>query len=491
MIIRHDQEFIGQYLTDTSNVSSGKAKAVYLPDNEQDVCEIMKKSQKEGVPVTISGGGTGNTAGRVPDGGIIISTEKLNRIYPEDSCNKKALIYAEAGVVIKDLKTESEKRGLFYTYDPTEQTAFLGGTIATNASGARSFKYGSTRSSVDSLKLVLADGEILGLKRGEIKADKNYLVIPSSKKDYKIKLPSYKMPETKNSAGYYIKPCMDAVDLFIGQEGTLAFILEAGISMNTAPEDIISCYIYFEEEELAVQFARYIAVQSFADRSAGGTGINAMSIEYLDKNCVDFLKGEVRGVPAYANACIFFEQDINKKDESALLDAYSKAAEKFGAKIDDSWIAFNDDDRQTLLAVRHKVPEHMGNLARSNGYPKVSTDLAVPEKYFYEMMNDYKAILAGIGMQSFIFGHIGDCHMHVNIIPTDKSEFEEAKRIAFSLVKQAVDYGGTVSAEHGIGKTRKEYLKLMYGEEGINGMRSVKEALDPKMILCRGNVFDI
>ena len=290
MIIKTDPSTIQSYLEDSSNLPGGYAEKVFIPETQDDVFSFLKDANKRRCPVTISGGGTGTSGGRIPFGGIVLSTEKLNRIKGLVKKDSGGEIVAESGVLIKDLKARIEKEGLFYTYDPTEQTAFLGGTIATNASGARSFKYGSTRKSVIGLTLALADGSRLEVERGKIKAKGAKLIFDIEGKEYKIPVPKYSVPKTKSSAGYYAEEGMDLIDLFIGQEGTLACILEARLKLNQGPQDIFSCFAFFNNEENACSFAIEARDISILKRDNSTEDINALAIEYFDNNSLDLLR---------------------------------------------------------------------------------------------------------------------------------------------------------------------------------------------------------
>lgn len=489
MIVKSDPAIIQSYLEDSSNIKGGHAERVVLPENYEEVSKCLKEANDKRIAVTISGAGTGTSGGRVPFGGIILSTEKLNRIKGIKKEDSKGLITCQAGVLIKDLKSYADGNGLFYTYDPTEQNAFIGGTIATNASGARSFKYGSTRQSIYALTIALADGSIFILKRGEIKAKNNRLSFDIGAVKYDMPLPSYKMPSTKSSAGYFADNDMDLIDLFIGQEGTLACVLEATLKLNKKPEDILSCFAFFKSEEDALNFAVTARKLSQSRKKKDEVDIDALSIEYLDGNSLELLRKKFGNISGFARACVFFEQEINKSNEDKVIEKWEKLLSEYNAPIKDTWVAMNEKDRKDLFDKRHYLGEAMNELTKANDMEKVSTDIAVPNECFLTMMNYYKKILSDLKIQYYLFGHIGDSHIHLTLIPKDEKEHSKAKSAAMAFVKKSISLGGTVSAEHGIGKLRREYLKIMYGEEGIREMFEIKRALDPNLILGPGNIF--
>jgi len=477
VIVKDDLSIIQSYLEDSSNTPGGHADKVIIPENIDEVSAALKKSHADKTPVTVSGAGTGQAGGRIPFGGIVISTEKLTKIKEIEKIGEKGYAIVEAGVLIKDLKASCERKGLFYTYDPTEQTAFAGGMIATNASGARSFRYGPTRKYVLALTLILADGEVFHLKRGDVKAKARTIKFKTKKKDYKIDLPDYTMPATKNSAGYYAKDNMDLIDLFIGQEGTLGIIAEAKLGLIKMPKEFLSVFAFFKNEEKALNFTR------------DARNARPASIEYFDKNTLALLSEKYPNVPKDREAGIFFEDEIRATEDEAV-GKWEKIFSRHGISLDDTQVAMNEKTRREFMEKRQFIPERMSEMAKHSGFPKVSTDLAVPENKNEEMLRHYRETLKLAPFLYFIFGHIGDSHMHVNMLPGNKKEYDVARRMQLDFVKKSVSLGGTVSAEHGIGKAKKDFLKLLYGEKGIREMIRVKCALDAKLILGRGNIFD-
>src|SRR6476646_9813978 len=168
MQIKSDQDEIQSFLSDASYIPEGHADEVVLPETIEDVSEILAKANHDRMVVTVSGAGTGTVGGRVAFGGIVLATDRLNQIKSIDAQHSRAV--AQPGVILSDLQSSVEREGLLYPPDPTERGCFLGGTIATNASGARTFKYGPTRRYIERLKFVLADGEVIEVRRGDVRA---------------------------------------------------------------------------------------------------------------------------------------------------------------------------------------------------------------------------------------------------------------------------------------------------------------------------------
>ena len=370
MIVKKEKETLLSYLEDSSNISGGHADEIILPEDIGELSRVVRDLSGKKIPITLSGGGTGTTGSRIPFGGVVISMEKFNKIVGislgEMSC------VAESGVLVEDLKSFCDKNGLFYTSHPTERTAFLGGTIATNASGARSFKYGSIRRCIERLKMVLSCGEVLDLRRGEyFFKDGACRIRLESGRRIEIPTPTYRIPKVKNSAGYYAFDGSDLIDLFIGHEGTLSVIVEAELKLAKKPSDILSCFVFFSDVRDAWNFSAH--ARSVKD---------ALSIEYFDQNALDILRSDCPDMPKGARGAIFFEQEITKgrdHDPAALL---MKLIASHNASVDDTWVAMNDKDAQKFSGFRHAIPEHINNIIRGRGYQKISTDIAVPENKF-------------------------------------------------------------------------------------------------------------
>ncbi len=478
MLVKDDPQSFRSYLEDSSNLKGGHADKVIIPQSAAEIPSILKEANSRKIPVTISGAGTGQAGGRIPFGGLVLSTEKLDGIKEIVKSNEGGYVIAEPGVLIGDLKGACEKEGLFYTYDPTEQTAFIGGTIATNASGARSFRYGPTRKYVRRLTVILADGSCLSLRRGDVRAKRRVMEFESGGKHYRINLPSYKMPETKNSAGYYAEDNMDLVDLFVGQEGTLGVITEARLGLLGKPPALFSCFAFFSDRQDAWDFAH-------SARAAA-----PVSIEYFDGNCLELLRTKYANVPGASVAAVFFEDEIIE-GEDAVLAKWEKLLSKHGTSPDSTWVAMSEKGRREFLEKRRFIPEQMSEMAKRSGFPKVSTDLAVRRAKNEIMLRFYDDKLKKSGLRFFIFGHIGNAHLHVNMLPSGRADYEKAGKLRLEFVKKSISLGGTVSAEHGIGKSKRGFLKLLYGEKGVREMLEVKKALDPNLILGRGNIFEV
>jgi len=504
MFTKSDPDQIQSYLRDASYSKGGHASSVMFPENAQEVAEILADATREGTSITVSGAGTGTVGGRVPFGGVVLATDKLNEIRSLMSEEGGGRAVAQAGVILGDLQRFVEREGLLYPPDPTERSCFLGGNIATNASGSRTFKYGPTRNYVERLMIVLATGELLDLRRGDLHADANGRIdipLPSGRKIV-AQLPSYRMPQVrKNASGYYVAPGMDVLDLFIGSEGTLGVIVEAEVKLLPKPEGLLSGVVFFASSEALLAFvadARSASLKTRQDHNAvvagaGGsdesTSIEARALEYFDSESLAFLRQKYDAVPAQAVGAVFFEQETTPATEDALMTHWLALLERHHALADESWFATTEQDQEKLREFRHQLPVLMNEWFARYNQRKVSTDMAVADEEFAGMLNFYDETLRASDLRYTIFGHIGDNHVHVNILPRDDAEAARAWDIYLQFIRRAVRVGGTISAEHGIGKLKREYLQELYGEKHLREMAVLKRAFDPAGILGRGNIF--
>lgn len=483
MITKRDPDSIRSYFEDSSNLSGGHAAEVVMPETIDELSGFLRDAHARRLAVNISGGGTGTTGARIPFGGVVLSLERFDRII--DLRRETMAAVVQAGVTVDALRIACEERGLFYPCHPTERTAFVGGTIATNASGARSFKYGPTRGFVRRLTMVLADGTIATLERGAAFLTRKHPVVTLGGKRITVPLPGYTMPAVKHAAGYFAREGMDAIDLFIGQEGTLSVITEAVIGLVPKPAGIFGCFVFFVREADAWAFA-YEAARTSRERSGG---VDALSIEYFDRNAVAILRTKNANVPADAVAAIFFEQEVPGEAGDVTIAAWEDLIVRHGSSLEATWVAMNEHEIEAFAELRHAIPEAVNDTVRRSGFRKFSTDIAVPREQLITMMRWYEDHLNRHAIPHIVFGHIGECHLHVNILPRSAAEAASAQAMCEAFIGKAVALGGTVSAEHGIGKTRHAYLRRLYGERGIIEMARIKKAFDPSLILGPGTIF--
>ncbi len=496
MLSKTQPDEIQSYLFDSSYMRGGTATGVVFPESAAEVAEILRDAQRNQTPVTVAGAGTGTVGGRIPFGGIVLATDKLNRIKSIVCDDGGGSAIAEAGVLLSELQSAVDLKGMLYPPDPTERACFLGGNVATNASGSRTFKYGPTRNYVQRLTIALPTGDLIDLRRGQLHASIDGLIcIPlRSGRRVEARLPSYSMPRVrKHASGYFVAPGMDLLDLFIGSEGTLGVVTEMEVKLLPKPEGLLSGVVFFTVEEELLDFVRQARDESLLSRQTPGPdreiSLDARALEYFDKESLGFLRQEYESIPTEAVGAIFFEQETTADTEDALLGGWLALLESHHALAEQSWFATNEPDQARLREFRHQLPVLMNEWFSSHNQRKVSTDMAVPDEEFPAMLRFYQETLRADNLRYTIFGHIGDNHVHVNILPRNDDEGVRAREIYLRFLQRAAAVGGTLSAEHGVGKLKREYLRLFYSDQHLLEMAALKHAFDPAGILGRGNIF--
>jgi len=427
-------------ITDASGYA-GRADQVFTPRSEEEIAAILVRASSEGIPVTIMGALTGLAGGAVPKSGWAISMANFRRL---DVFPGKARV--GTGVLLRDVQAAATASGQFYAPDPTENTSSIGGNIGANASGSRSFRYGSTRQHVQAVRVVHMDGRIIEYRRGE-------------KVDFEV--PSIPLPRTrKHSAGYRLEPGMDFVDLFIGSEGTLGVVTEAELQLLAAPGEILGGVVFFPTEEAALDAV---------DRWRPTPGLRML--EFLDSRSIKLME------QPYGAAVLLELEGEAELDMTEALES-------------ESWFGSSAADRERFRQFRHRLPERIHERLRRGGFMVLATDYAVPLERNRDILAVYRRVLTqNFGDKFVMFGHIGDAHVHTEVLPETQQEWKRATDVAVDLAKEVVAMGGTVGAEHGLGKRKAHLLSLQYNPAEIEAMRSVKRRFDPQQLLGQGNLF--
>lgn len=492
MIRSADPDAIRPYLKDASNLTGGYASEVVFPEDEKEVIQVLGEACCTSTPVTVSGNGTGLVGARIPFGGIVLSTEKLGglkKIYQASEGSS----YAVTGpaITLRALQDAVSARGLLYPPDPTEQNAFIGASVATNASGARTFKYGATRRWVKRIRVALATGDVLELRRGEFVADKEGCIfLNGSRNSFELKLPQYQMPEGKHSAVYYAAPGMSALDLFIGSEGTLGVITEVDVELIPKPQEIFSGIVFFDCEENSWQFANHARGMSLKNRASQRKDqIDASALEYFDSQSLEILRSAYSQIPGKASAAIFFEQEIQPVSGKKLMEEWFQLCKGHQSLFDQSWFGKSPKEHAEFRVFRHAIPVLVNRILRQHHQMKIGTDFTVPNERLFDLLTLYRQSLSDSGLRYCIFGHIADNHLHVNLLPRNDQEAGRGWHLYHKIARQIIEWRGTISAEHGVGKIKREYLLDMFGQSGLQEMALIKKELDPCVILGRGNII--
>lgn len=416
---------------------------VVLPHTTQQISQVVMLAGNERIPVVTRGMGSGLTAASVPfSGGITLCMTRMNRLLEFDEHN--ATVHVEAGIVTADLQAAVEKRGFFYPPDPSSNRhSTIGGNIACNAGGPRCLKYGVTGDYVLGLIVVLADGRVLHTGGKAI----------------------------KDVVGY------DLTALFTGSEGTLCIITEAILRLLARP-----------------RFARTALVEyaSLDDASCTvnailSTGIVPATLELMDETAIACVEAGMHlGLPLDVEAILLVETDGS--DEATVqreIEAIEKICQESGARR--VKVAQNETERSNLWKARRSVSPALARKAPN----KLGEDITVPRSAIPEAIRRLKAISARYGLPIVIFGHAGDGNLHPNILfdKRNPEQWVKVERMVAEEFNVALELGGTLSGEHGVGTLKRSYMLRALGPVSIEIQKRIKQALDPLNILNPGKVL--
>jgi FAD/FMN-containing dehydrogenase len=452
------QPDIDRYLGDASGYR-GEASGVAIPEDIAELRRIVESCAGQRQPITIAGAGTGLTGARVPHGGLILSLERLHSIEV-----KPGRARCGAGALLSDLQAAAARAKQFFGPNPTENSASIGGIISTNAGGARSFKYRAVREHVLALEVTFLDGRSRWIERGEV---------------VEFPFTPVRVPQTtKNSAGYFLHPGLEWIDLLAGSEGTLAVISAADLKLFPEPPAILSGVVFFRSDDDALEgVERWREVPELR------------LLEFMDEHALAFLRPGYPEIPPDARAALMIEQNLASEEDEEV-ERWAQRLEHENALADASWFGFRPADHERFRQFRHTLAATVTDTVRRRGFHKFSTDFAVPFQHHRALYAYYKQRCEEVlPAQYTIFGHAGDANNHINLLPTSAEEAQNGEDLMLEFAEYVVSLRGTVAAEHGIGKSKTHLLKLMYSAEEIAAMRDVKSRIDPDWLLGRGNIF--
>jgi D-lactate dehydrogenase (cytochrome) len=514
---------IADYLTDESRFQ-GRADGLVRPQYPRQVAEIVALANRWNMPLTVVSGKTSLTGSCVPVGGVILDVKSLDTIEGRDPSR------VGPGVVLRRYKDHVLGLGLFYPPDPTsEDSCTLGGNVACNASGALSYLYGPTRTYIRGMKIVLPSGSLLDVERGDVVSRDGFFTIPAHMltpardRDLVIPVPRRGAPAwnvCKSASGLYAADPMDLVDLFIGSEGILGITVELRTVLLPMRNPCFGLLLYLPTQEVTV--ALVTLLDGFKrvthDKESGRQGQVAQALQALSGDsgdrdperfrsivpaCMEWFSASVARFLSPARArrlekaygCLYVEQEfVPDRDPVEVATEWAdlvelidrSAANRHGTITTE--VALDEKHMRQIRLERKGVPEKLNELIRP-GMVKIGTDFSVPLAALDRLMRLYDRMLPP--SQSYLFGHIGNAHLHVNMVPETREEEQTFRTISQSLAQEVCALNGSVSAEHGIGKLKRAALAMMLGPEGIEEILRIKKILDPQGILNRGNMVRI
>ena len=419
---------------------------VLLPQNTQEVSEILAYCNSNHIPVTPAGARTGLSGGCLPiHGGVLLSSEKLNRIIQIDE--KNAQVITEPAVITEALQNAVKEKGLFYPPDPASKgSCFIGGNIAENSGGPKAVKYGVTKDYVLNLEVVLPDGTIMWTGANVL----------------------------KNATGYNL------TQLVVGSEGTLAFVTKIVLKLIPHPTHTLLMLVPFYDAQQACEAVAAIF----------NAGITPSGLEFMEHNALKWSQAfsEDYSIEVKDNHAAHLLIEVDGFDPEQLMkecEGILAVLEQY--QTDEILFAESEAQKNTLWSLRRKV----GEAVKVQSVYK-EEDTVVPRYQLPQLLATVKAIGNKYGFESVCYGHAGDGNLHVNIIKGNLSDafWNEELTIAIrELFTEVIKMGGTISGEHGIGLVQKPYMDLAFSQTGLELMRGIKKVFDPNGILNPGKIF--
>ena len=492
--VERDEAIVASFLSDAAHVPGGFAQGVTFPRNEAEVAALVASATRV-LPV---GAQSSLTGGATPRGDLVLSTRALSAIGGPSG----GRVRVGAGVILSALQRTLGASSLYYPPVPTYDGAFVGGTIATNAAGPATFKYGSTRRWVEAVTVVLANGDALDVRRGyTIASSEGWFEVESSTGDVTlVPVPSYLMPNVaKLSAGYYARQGMDLIDLFIGSEGTLGVVVEATLGVVPRPR-LCLALIRCADDGQAVAATRALREEASAAWSGQGP-LDVAAIEYMDARALRAVADEAFARanvarPLDDSVLLLIQVEVGADEDAAML-RFHDVLHSVGI-TDDPYLAMPDDDRgaERLLNLREAVPSSVNAIVASakTVHPdveKTAGDMVVPFDHLAESIALYRSAFEHRGLDYAIWGHVSDGNLHPNLVPRTFDDVVRGRDAVKEIARGVVKMGGAPLAEHGVGRSalKQQLLRELYGDDGIEQMRRVKRALDPQWKLSPGVLF--
>ena len=513
---------VAVYLTDASRFPGGHAPRAWLPTSEGQVAWVVRHEARV-LPV---GAQSSLTGGATPRGEAVVSFARMARVL--ELAPGRARV--EAGLALVTLEEALRARGAWFPPAPTYTGASVGGVVSTNAAGAATWKYGTTRPWVLGLTVVLATGDVLDLRRGEVTAspDGRFEVALPDGRVLDVPVPRVAAPAVpKCSAGYVGGPGLDLVDLFVGAEGTLGLVTEVELRVLEDPPQLLVALVPVPDDAAALELTAALRDASRASWAATARGappgLDVRAIESLDARCLALLredgKDREHGVdlPPGAGGAVLVQVELPPDlDAGAAFEAFAACPPVGGAGGEDgvtrllALLAARDlldgvevalpGDRPRaaqLFAVREAVPVAVNHRVEARkravdpGIHKVGGDVIVPFERLGEALAGWRAAFARRGLDLAVWGHISDGNLHPNGLPATLDDVARAKEALLECGELAIALGGCPLAEHGTGRNpvKQALLRRLHGDEGVASMRRTRAALDPAGKLAPGVLF--
>ncbi|MBN2807952.1 MAG: FAD-binding oxidoreductase [Deltaproteobacteria bacterium] len=483
-----DPEIIAGFASDSSNLPA-HAEALCRPEDERQAAIILRTARAAKIPLTLSGGRSNLTGSATAEGGIVLSTIKLDETKLVID-REKLLVTSPVNIILEELREKilaATDKTLYYPVDPTSRgDAWVGGAIACNASGFTPGEIGATRDWVEGLDILLPDGMKIKARRGQyISADGAFTLDDGTgKKIWPI--PTYPRPAIKNASGPFSAADgrIDLIDMFIGSEGLFGLVTGCRLRLSRRPKAYIDLFFSLPDEKQAIAFYHYL------NRELDGNLGTLSAFEYFGVNSLSYMDHKERLFYGDNQVAIYLQIPTDKKDPDQEIEAWFDRLIKADCGIEPEAVLLLDNEpkRRIFMESRHSMPANALEVIQKHGTYTIMTDTVVPPERFAEFLDYLHGLLRSEGIDYLSFGHFGDCHLHFTLLP-EKAKLERATELYDLFIHKAVELGGVYSGEHGTGKRKRKDFITLYNQAAIEQLKQCKAAIDPDFLLNRGNVF--
>ena len=487
--ITSDLDIVNGYERDSSNIN-GNAEVLCRPGNELECALVLLCCQSAKIPLTISAGRTNLTGSATPEGGVVLSIEKMTHPMVKVDMVSKTLT-APVGMYLEDMRKEALRQSnnkLHYPVDPTSRKeAMVGGTLSCNASGFIPGPAGATRYWTEGLEILTPNGFKISCNREEYVSENGEFLFIFPDGAVTFEVPSYPRPDIKNASGPFSDENgqVDLVDLLVGSEGIFGLITSATFRLKEMPDEFLDLFFTLPTEIDAVYFHQYISNHFNGDLS------KITALEYFGHNCQTYMDHRETLFNSNSEVGIYLQIPLYNETVEDVAEDWLKILIKSNCGINEDGILLLNSAQnwQTFFEARHSIPSNALEKTRQMDTWSILTDTIVPPNNFPEFLKITDSILQTANIEYLLFGHLGDCHLHFHLIPT-KDQQLKALQVYHQIVEKSAELGGVYSAEHGTGKRKRPDFLKCYGSYAVEQVRSAKAALDPEFLLNRGNVVE-
>ncbi|MGM0432041.1 MAG: FAD-binding oxidoreductase [Spirochaetota bacterium] len=460
-----------EYLSDESQLA-GNAQSISFPADEDELRETYLAMKEERTPLTIQGGRTGIVGGAVPQSGHVINLTGMNRIVRfEQTDEEHGLLTVQPGITLFELEREIRRlkvpKPLFWPPDPTEPTATVGGIVSCGSKGCSSYLYGETVDHVEAVRWLSSDGEYITVQRGE-----------------QVRVGT---DET------------ELLELLVGSEGIFGPLSEITLRLAVRPQEIWGICFFFEGKQDALQFADDVNHKELTT-----TGADLALLEYIDRRSIDLVESnkevmtKISALPDISKkAAAMIYMEIHGWQEEAveeIAESLLELGSEHRSDPDQAWALSGESEVEKIRDFRHAVPESVNLFIqqahqKEPGITKIATDMSLSHANLTDVVSSYEQDIRKHNLDACIFGHAGDLHLHVNLLPHSQEQYELGRELVDKWAQETSEGEGCLVSEHGAGKLRRDMFLTFGRHNHIRVLKQFKQEQDPLWLWNQGDVL--